>query len=118
MLGVMVEPSDVEVKRVEHEELLLRPLRQKVKTCTSASFWTLTTRPPCSQRGWLRCRSSRSSQTEGSDLAIEATIDLEIWLTNAPEMMPTDEQWVATETRAAGCVFHGSTIEHQRCRAV
>ncbi|HII77573.1 MAG TPA: hypothetical protein HA267_00955, partial [Candidatus Poseidonia sp.] len=29
--------------------------------------------------------------------------------TNAPEMMPTDEQWVATETRAAGCVFHGST---------
>ena len=45
------------------------------------------------------------------DLAIEASIDLEIWLSNAPEMMPADEQWVATETRAAGCVFHGSNAQ-------
>ena len=37
---------------------------------------------------------------------IEATIDLEVWLENAPEMQTEDEVWVATETRAAGCVFH------------
>ena len=42
------------------------------------------------------------------DLEIEATIDLEIWLANAPAMDPDDVQWVATETRAAACVFHGS----------
>ena len=40
------------------------------------------------------------------NLEIEATIDLEVWLENAPEMQNEDEIWVATETRAAGCVFH------------
>ena len=40
------------------------------------------------------------------DLAIEATIDLEVWMENAPEMLQEDEAWVAHETRSAGCVFH------------
>ena len=40
------------------------------------------------------------------DLEIEATIDLEVWMSNAPEMLPEDEAWVAHETRSAGCVFH------------
>ena len=40
------------------------------------------------------------------NLDIEATIDLEVWLENAPEMQTDDESWVATETRAAACVFH------------
>ena len=40
------------------------------------------------------------------NLEIEATIDLEVWLKNAPDMQAEDETWVATETRSAGCVFH------------
>ena len=44
-------------------------------------------------------------------LALEATIDLEVWMENAPEMLPDDEAWVATETRAADCVFHESSSQ-------
>ena len=40
------------------------------------------------------------------DLDIEATVDLELWLSNAPPMNADDVQWVATETRAAACVVH------------
>ena len=45
---------------------------------------------------------------KNQDLDIEATIDLEIWVEQAPEMMVSDQEWVATETRAAACAFHPS----------
>ena len=40
------------------------------------------------------------------NLAIEATIDLEIWTANAPEMFEQDREWIVSETRAAAAVFH------------
>mgnify|MGYP000355936458 FL=1 len=40
------------------------------------------------------------------NLEIEATIDLEIWMKDAPELYAADRQWVVTETRAAAAVFH------------
>jgi hypothetical protein len=40
------------------------------------------------------------------DFEIEATIDLQVWLQNAPEMFESDQTWVATETRSAAAVFH------------
>ena len=43
------------------------------------------------------------------NLEIEATIDLEVWTKNAPEMFETDKQWIVTETRAAAAVFHSES---------
>jgi isoleucyl-tRNA synthetase len=40
------------------------------------------------------------------NLEIEATIDLEIWMKDAPQLFPDDEQWIVNETRAAGVIFH------------
>ena len=40
------------------------------------------------------------------DHALEATIDLEVWMEHAPTMMAADEEWVATETRTSACIFH------------
>ena len=40
------------------------------------------------------------------DLALEATIQLEVWMENAPTMMAEDEAWVASETRTSSCMFH------------
>ena len=40
------------------------------------------------------------------DLAIEATISLQVWTTNAPDLAATDRQYIASETRAAEAVFH------------
>ena len=37
---------------------------------------------------------------------IEATIDLEVWTENAPELFEADRQWIVTETRASAAVFH------------
>jgi len=45
------------------------------------------------------------------NLAIEATIDLEIWTENAPEMFERDRQWIVTETRAAAAIFHSHSDE-------
>ena len=40
------------------------------------------------------------------NLAIEATIDLEVWTKKAPELFEQDRQWIVTETRAAAVIFH------------
>ncbi|MBT4925300.1 MAG: hypothetical protein HON16_06075 [Euryarchaeota archaeon] len=40
------------------------------------------------------------------NLEIEANIDLEIWMTNAPELFEDDRQWIVNETRASGVIFH------------
>jgi hypothetical protein len=40
------------------------------------------------------------------NLEIEANIDLEIWMSNAPELFENDRQWIVNETRASGVIFH------------
>ena len=110
VLGVMVEPSDVEVKRVEREGFAAQTVEAEGENLHVSLVLDMNDTPALLSKGMARDIVRRvQAKRKDLDLAIEATIDLEIWLTNAPEMMPTDEQWVATETRAAGCVFHGST---------
>ena len=109
MLGVMVEASDVEVKRVEREGFAAQTVEAEGESLHVSLVLDMNDTPALLSKGMARDIVRRVQATRKDlDLAIEATIDLEIWLSNAPEMMATDEQWVATETRAAGCVFHGS----------
>ena len=37
---------------------------------------------------------------------MEDTVALNVWLTNAPEVLDADRAYVATETRATTAVFH------------
>ena len=40
------------------------------------------------------------------NLEIEATIGLEVWLENAPELFESDRDWIISETRASKTNFH------------
>lgn len=40
------------------------------------------------------------------DLEIEAMIDVEVWMSNAPELFEEDQHWIAKETRASGITFN------------
>ena len=109
VLGVMVEASDVEVKRVEREGFAAQTVEAEGESLHVSLVLDMNDTPALLSKGMARDIVRRvQAKRKDLDLAIEASIDLEIWLSNAPEMMPADEQWVATETRAAGCVFHGS----------
>ena len=40
------------------------------------------------------------------NLDIEATIELEVWMENAPELFESDQEWIISETRASKATFH------------
>jgi isoleucyl-tRNA synthetase len=112
VLGVTVEASDVEVKRVEREGFAAQTVEAEGESLHVSLVLDMNDTPALLSKGMARDIVRRvQAKRKDLDLAIEASIDLEIWLSNAPEMMRTDEQWVATETRAAGCVFHDSSDE-------
>ena len=54
------------------------------------------------------------------DLEIEAMIDVEVWMMDAPELFEEDQAWVAKETRASGIAFSEdqppADVEVLRCR--
>ena len=109
VLGVMVEPTDVEVKRVEREGFAAQTVEAEEESLHVSLVLDMNDSPALLSKGMARDIVRRvQAKRKDLDLAIEASIDLEIWLANAPEMMPSDEQWVATETRSAACVFHGT----------
>jgi len=114
VLGVLVESGDVEVKRVERVGFAAQTVEvdHMDATIQVSLVLDLNDSPALLSKGMARDITRRvQAQRKAMDLALEATIDLEVWLVNAPEMMAEDEAWVAHETRAAGCVFHpeGST---------
>ena len=109
VLGVMVESGDVEVKRVEREGFAAQTveLETQGEQLHVSLVLDMNDTPALLSKGMARDIVRRvQAKRKDLNLEIEATIDLEVWLENAPEMQTEDEVWVATETRAAGCVFH------------
>ena len=109
VLGVLIEESDVEIKRVERSGFAADTVEMEVNenTIQVSLVLDMNDTPALLSKGMARDITRRvQAKRKALDLEIEATIDLEIWLANAPEMMAADEDWVAHETRAAGCVFH------------
>jgi len=115
VLGVTVEESDVEVKRVERPGFAAQTV--EVPGADGASLHVslvldMNDSPALLSKGMARDITRRvQAQRKAMDLELEATIDLEVWVVNGPAMEEADEAWVAAETRCAGCVFHpeGST---------
>jgi len=109
VLGVTVEESDVEVKRVERSGFAAQTVEvgEGEAAMHVSLVLDMNDTPALLSKGMARDITRRvQAKRKALDLAIEATIDLEVWMENAPEMLQEDEAWVAHETRSAGCVFH------------
>ena len=109
VLGVAIEPADVEVKRVEREGFAAQTVEAVGldDNLQVSLVLDMNDTPALLSKGMARDIVRRvQAKRKDLNLEIEATIDLEIWMTNAPAMRDEDEHWVATETRAAGCAFH------------
>ena len=111
VLGVLVEPNDVEVKRVERPGFAAQTVETEgdEQQHQVSLVLDMNDTPALLSKGLARDIVRRvQAKRKALDLDIEATIDLEIWVEQAPEMMVSDQEWVATETRAAACAFHPS----------
>ena len=109
VLGVKVETGDVEVKRVERKGFAAQTveLETEGEQLHVSLVLDMNDTPALLSKGMARDIVRRvQAKRKELNLDIEATIDLEVWLKNAPDMQSEDEVWVATETRAAGCIFH------------
>ena len=101
--------GDVEVKRVEREGFAAQTveLETQGEQLHVSLVLDMNDSPALLSKGMARDIVRRvQAKRKDLNLEIEATIDLEVWLKNAPDMHAEDETWVATETRSAGCVFH------------
>ena len=109
IMGVHIELSDVELRRIEKEGFAASTVQ--VGTGEDAAQISLVLdmndAPELLSKGLARDITRRiQAMRKTLNLEIEATIDLEIWMKDAPQLFPDDEQWIVNETRAAGVIFH------------
>ena len=112
IMGVHIELSDVELRRVEKEGFAASTVQ--IGTGEDAAQISLVLdmndAPELLSKGLARDITRRiQAMRKTLNLEIEATIDLEIWMKDAPQLFPDDEQWIVNETRAAGVIFHPVT---------
>lgn len=109
IMDIPIERSDVEVKRVEREGFAAQTVEVSHGETTShvSLVLDMNNTPELLSKGMARDITRRvQARRKTLDLALEATIELEVWMENAPTMMAVDEEWVATETRTSACIFH------------
>lgn len=112
VLGVKIEETDVEVRRVEREGFAASTVTigQGDEAQQISLVLDMNDTPALLSKGLARDITRRiQAMRKNLSLAIEATIDLEIWTKNAPEMFEQDREWIVSETRAAATVFHSNS---------
>jgi isoleucyl-tRNA synthetase len=115
ILGISIEESDVEIRRVEREGFAASTVTigQGDEVQQISLVLDMNDTPALLSKGLARDITRRiQAMRKDLNLAIEATIDLEIWTANAPEMFEQDREWIVSETRAAAAVFHSGDEEH------
>ena len=108
-MGVHIELSDVEVRRVEKQGFAASTVQAGAgeDAAQISLVLDMNDTPELLSKGLARDITRRiQAMRKTLNLEIEATIDLEIWMKDAPELFADDEQWIVNETRAAGVVFH------------
>ncbi|HII57567.1 MAG TPA: isoleucine--tRNA ligase [Candidatus Poseidoniaceae archaeon] len=111
IMGIKIEESDVEVKRVEKSGFAASTIQigQGDEAYQVSLVLDMNDTPELLSKGLARDITRRiQAKRKDLDLDIEATIDLEVWTENAPELFEADRQWIVTETRASAAVFHPS----------
>ena len=109
ILGIMIEESDVEVKRVEKSGFAASTIQvgQGDESYHVSLVLDMNDTPELLSKGLARDITRRiQAKRKDLDLDIEATVELEIWMENSPELFQTDQDWIVTETRARSAIFH------------
>jgi len=111
IMGIKIEESDVEVKRIEKSGFAASTIQigQGDDAYQVSLVLDMNDTPELLSKGLARDITRRiQAKRKDLDLDIEATIDLEVWTENAPELFEADREWIVTETRASAAVFHPS----------
>ena len=109
ILGVDILESDIEVRRTEREGYAAATIT--IGEGDDASHVSLVLdmqdTPHLLSKGLARDITRRiQSKRKDMDLEIEAMIDVEVWMSGAPELFEEDQVWIAKETRASGIIFN------------
>jgi isoleucyl-tRNA synthetase len=103
--GVDIALEDIEVRRAEREGFAAMTLDRGDAQVSLVLDMALT--PELLSRGMARDVTRRvQARRKAMDLEMEATIALEVWTKDAPDLAEADRTWIADETRAAQAVFH------------
>ncbi|MEC7483672.1 MAG: isoleucine--tRNA ligase, partial [Candidatus Thermoplasmatota archaeon] len=108
IMGVDILESDVEVRRAEREGYAAATITAGEGDDASHVSLVLDMQdtPHLLSKGLARDITRRiQSKRKDMDLEIEAMIDVEVWMADAPELFEEDQVWVAKETRASGIAF-------------
>jgi len=114
IMGVKIEESDVEIRRTERSGFAASTIQvgQGDDSSHISLVLDMNDTPELLSKGLARDITRRiQAKRKDLNLEIEANIDLEIWMINAPELFDVDRQWIVNETRAAGVIFHSESEE-------
>jgi isoleucyl-tRNA synthetase len=109
IMGVAIEMTDVELKRTEREGFAASTVQigQGDEATQISLVLDMNDAPALLSKGLARDITRRiQAKRKTLNMEIEATIDLEIWMQEAPELFDEDQQWIVTETRCSAAVFH------------
>ena len=109
IMGVAIEMTDVELKRAEREGFAASTVQigQGDEATHISLVLDMNDAPALLSKGLARDITRRiQAKRKTLNMEIEATIDLEIWMQDAPELFDEDQQWIVTETRCSAAVFH------------
>ena len=109
IMGIQIEESDVEVKRVEKSGFAASTIQvgQGDDSYHVSLVLDMNDTPELLSKGLAR-DITRRIQAKRKDLIleIEANIELEVWMENAPELFKVDQDWIISETRANAAIFY------------
>ncbi|CAI8394135.1 MAG: Isoleucine--tRNA ligase [Candidatus Poseidoniaceae archaeon] len=108
IMGVDILESDVEVRRAEREGYAAATITvgEGDDALHVSLVLDMQDTPHLLSKGLARDITRRiQSKRKDMDLEIEAMIDVEVWMTDAPELFEEDRVWISKETRASGIAF-------------
>ena len=114
IMGVKIEENDVEIRRTERSGFAASTIQvgQGEDAIQISLVLDMNDTPELLSKGLARDITRRiQAKRKDLNLEIEANIDLEIWMSNAPELFDDDKQWIVNETRTAGVIFHSEDDE-------
>ena len=114
IMGIEIEMSDVELKRAEREGFAASTVQigQGDEASHISLVLDMNDTPALLSKGLARDITRRiQAKRKTLNMEIEATIDLEIWMKDAPELFDEDQQWIVNETRCAAAAFHPTDLQ-------
>ena len=114
IMGIEIEMSDVELKRAEREGFAASTVQigQGDEASHISLVLDMNDTPALLSKGLARDITRRiQAKRKTLNMEIEATIDLEIWMKDAPELFDEDQQWIVNETRCAAAAFHPTELQ-------